>query len=103
MPSGSRNSSQNLMHSTAQIKTPLSSKASIILRKCSLIAPRPDNDVNESGEENEGELKFWNQVLNIRDVMLEHMNGEDFLFGRKDIGKFNKLARKRHEDLVSAC
>ncbi len=103
MPSGSRNSSQNPMHSTPQNKTPLSSKASVILRKCSLIAPRPENDENDSGDENEGEWKFWNQVLKVRDVMLEHMDGEDFLFGRKDISKFNKLAREKHEDLVSAC
>ena len=99
---GSRSSLQNREHSTPQSTTPLSLKASAILRRLNLIALSRENDQDESGDENEEGWKFWNQVLKIRDVMMENMEGEDFLFGRKDICKFNKLAREKVEDLVSA-
>ena len=97
----SRHSVQHLRHSTPQNKTPLSSKASLILKKFDLIAPRPENDQYQGANEDEQGWKFWNQVLEIRDVMMEHMDGEDFNFGRKEISKFNKLAREKYDDLVS--
>ena len=59
-------------------------------------------DVDAAEIDDGTETNFWDQVVNLRNVMLEHQVGEDFSFSRKMVTKFNQIAKEKYPSLVSA-
>ncbi len=82
---------------------PSISKAALsIFKKFRPIAPFQENDdTNDDGEQEEDQESFWDQVIKIRNVMLEHQEDDNYNFDRKEIAKFNNLAKERYTGLVS--
>ena len=76
----------------------------LVLSRYRLIAPKrtqdDQHDVHEDDKDGEEGTRYWQQVLQLRNVMLEKRKGPGYQFTRSDIVKFNELGRKRIKDLV---
>ena len=91
-------SMEDVIHSTpVPNNSGVRASSSIFHKNCSII---PTIERSQSEDEATAEATFWDQVVNLRDIMFEKREREDFDFSRKEILNFNRIAREKYGNLV---